>query len=204
MSKPVLAYHVILTCYGFWLPNDERGSGSREVFAEHLRRFGEGTLHRADGSRSVARRKFDCAKADAAKRALKYPAVKLDGRQAQAIGRAVGEQAERDGLTVHAFAVMPDHLHALVLRRDRPIEQVASRLKAAATRALVHEGCHPLEAYAEAGKRPPKLFARGGRFIFLDSDAAILRTIRYVEQNPIRAGLPAQRWRLVKPYPLAR
>ena len=201
MSARVIAYHVILTCYGFWLPNDERGSGSRDVFAEHLKPFGSGTLHRADGSRSVAHRSFDRAMAVQAKRALKYPAVKLNGRQAQLVGRAIGEQVERDGLTVHALAIMPDHFHALILRSARPIEQVAARLRGAATRALAAEGCHPLQPFAKKGKLPPKMFARGGRFIFLDSDAAIRRTIRYVEQNPMRAGLPPQQWRLVKAYP---
>ena len=40
MSRPVLAYHLILTAYGFWLPNDPRGSWSDFVRAWELRRFG--------------------------------------------------------------------------------------------------------------------------------------------------------------------
>jgi hypothetical protein len=39
----VIASHVVFACYGFWLPNEERGSWSTEVWAEHLRPFGEPT-----------------------------------------------------------------------------------------------------------------------------------------------------------------
>lgn len=31
MPHAVIAYHLILTTYGFWLPNDPRGSGSDPV-----------------------------------------------------------------------------------------------------------------------------------------------------------------------------
>jgi hypothetical protein len=36
--------------------------------------------------------------------------------------------------------------------------------------------------------------------VFLDHPDDIRRTIRYVEQNPIKDGLPAQVWPFVKEY----
>ena len=42
--------------------------------------------------------------------------------------------------------------------------------------------------------RPPKVFVRGLWKVFLDSAADIERAIRYVENNPLREGLPPQCW----------
>ena len=36
----IRAYHLILTCYGFWLPNDPRGSWSDFVRSIELHRVG--------------------------------------------------------------------------------------------------------------------------------------------------------------------
>ena len=126
MSRPVIAYHIILTFYGFWLPNDQRGSGTDTVWSDDLRPFGNGTKRLADGERQRVERPFDREAARAAKRALQYPAVRLTGRQALVVGRAVGDLARRDdALLLHAFSIMPDHLHyvvgatpAVVERRD--------------------------------------------------------------------------------------
>jgi hypothetical protein len=37
----ILAHHIILTGYGHWLPNDPRGSLSKELRAEQLGDLGE-------------------------------------------------------------------------------------------------------------------------------------------------------------------
>ena len=39
--KPmVIAYHLVWTAYGTWLPNDPRGSGSRAVFTPAIAELG--------------------------------------------------------------------------------------------------------------------------------------------------------------------
>jgi hypothetical protein len=38
--RRTLAYHVIVSMYGFWLPNDPRGSGSDFIGAWELFRYG--------------------------------------------------------------------------------------------------------------------------------------------------------------------
>ena len=48
----VSGYHVILSAYGFWLPNDPRGSWSDFVGAWELFRFGPAT--KTDSTQSVA------------------------------------------------------------------------------------------------------------------------------------------------------
>jgi REP element-mobilizing transposase RayT len=200
VSLRVIAYHVILTCYGFWLPNDERGSGSTSVRAAHLRPFGPATADRADGIRSVAHRRFDRHKARLARDALKLPCVRLSGVQAKIVAIAMGQQLDRDRTTCFGFAIMPDHLHCVLGRSDRRIEQMMTRLKAAATHALIERDLHPLSNFARRGV-PPKLFARGGRKRFLFTDAEVRSRIRYVEQNPIKSGLKPQFWSFVRQYP---
>ena len=39
----IQGYHVIFSTYGFWLPNDPRGSGSDVVRNKQLRKFGKAT-----------------------------------------------------------------------------------------------------------------------------------------------------------------
>jgi hypothetical protein len=42
MTQPlVIAYHLIWTAYGWWLPNDPRGSGSRTIRQEIIADLGE-------------------------------------------------------------------------------------------------------------------------------------------------------------------
>ena len=72
-----IAYHVAFSAYGFWLPNDPRGSWSDYVFAPRLRQFGPAT--KVHTRQSVARVEHDYRQRTAAKRALKYPAVVFNG-----------------------------------------------------------------------------------------------------------------------------
>ena len=60
----VIGYHINIGAYGFWLPNDPRGSWSETVWAPHLRRFGPAT--KVETRRSVASRKHDYQKRVAA------------------------------------------------------------------------------------------------------------------------------------------
>src|SRR5262245_6818881 len=75
--SPIVAYHVIFSTYGFWLPNDPRGSGSSAVWAKHLRRFGPPT--KVETRRSVAGVKHDRERRLAAKASLLQPAIRLNG-----------------------------------------------------------------------------------------------------------------------------
>ena len=85
----VRAYHVIFSTYGFWLPNDPRGSGSDRVTAPHLQRFGPAM--KVQTKQSVAHHYHDCAVRKAAKEQLKYPPVIFDGSQARAVARGFAQ-----------------------------------------------------------------------------------------------------------------
>jgi hypothetical protein len=68
----IIGYHVIFSTYGFWLPNDPRGSWSDFVGSWELFRYGPAT--KTTQRRSLAYDEHDRARRLAAKKALKYPA----------------------------------------------------------------------------------------------------------------------------------
>lgn len=65
---------------------------------------------------------------------------------------------------------------------------------------LREDGLHPLESYAIDGKSPPGPWGEKGWIVYLDSESALWRAIRYVEQNPLKEGKSRQHWSFVKPF----
>src|SRR5438552_2695444 len=124
MLRPVLAYHLIFSAYGFWLPNDPRGSWSDFVRAWELRRFGPAT--KTNERRSLARDPHDWRKRLAAKEALARDPVEFSGVQARAIARGFADYSRRCGLIVWACSILPSHVHLVVARHTCKIEQVSN------------------------------------------------------------------------------
>src|SRR5437870_13144281 len=105
----VLGYHMIISAYGFWLPNDPRGSWSDFVRAWELRRFGPAT--KVNTRHSVAGQPHDRALRLAAKKALRYPPVSFNGVQARAVATGFGNFLERSGVVIWACSILPEHIH---------------------------------------------------------------------------------------------
>ncbi len=194
----VLAYHLILSAYGFWLPNDERGSWSQFVRAYELARYGPAT--KTTTRRSVAHRRYDPIRRDAMVAALARKSVVFDGHQARAVARGLSDYAARSPVPIYACAVMPNHAHLVLGRSRLLIERVCEQLKGAATAQLNREGRHPFADQPYRNGRLPTPWARKGWWVFLDRAADIRRAIRYVNANPVRAGLRPQRWSFVTAY----
>src|SRR3982751_5843024 len=106
---PVLAFHLIITHYGFWLPNDPRGSWSEFVRAWELQRFGPAT--KTVERRSLARDPHDWRKRRAAKEALARRPVEFTGVQARAVARGFAQYVRRAELVVWACSILPAHVH---------------------------------------------------------------------------------------------
>jgi len=195
----VHGYHVIICAYGFWLPNDPRGSWSQFVGKWELVRFGRTT-------RDLPRRNLaeltpgELQQREAARKALKYPPVQFTGRQARAIGRGFAAACKRSGYTIWVCAILPEHTHLVIARHRYKIEQVANLLKGESTRKIVEEGLHPLARFAQPGERPPRMWAEHQWKVFLDCDEAITEAIGYVNENPRREGKPPQQWPFVTPF----
>ena len=182
--------------YGFWLPNDPRGSWSDFVGSWNLFQFGPAT--KSGETRSVAYRPHDHARRLAAKDALKRPPVKLNGLQARAVGRGFATYVERSGLTVWACAILPDHVHLVVKQPKITVESLVIQLKGSASERLRMESLHPFQHLLDKNGRPYKCFARGQWKVYLGPDD-VEAAIQYVERNPEKDGLPRQTWRFVSP-----
>jgi len=191
----VLGYHVIVSAYGFWLPNDPRGSWSDFVRSWELFRFGRAT--KVDTRRSVAHRPHNHAARVSPKRALRYPPVHFTEPQAREIGRAFGEFASRGKVTIYACSILPEHVHLVIARHDYRVEQIANLLKGAATRRLVAGNLHPLADFALPGERIPAMWSRGLWKVFLSREHDVQRAIRYVESNPVREEKTPQQWSFI-------
>ena len=192
-------YHVILPHYGFWLPNDPRGSWSLFVACWELVRFGKSTRHLEQ--RTLAQLSpEELAQREAARKALLYPPVTLTGRQALSVANGFKTQAGKSGYRIWALSILPEHTHLVIGRHRYKVEQIANLLKGAATRQLIEDDQHPLQRYAKPGQRPPGMWARRLWKVYLDSDEQLENAIAYVIDNPIKEGKPKQTWHWLTPY----
>jgi REP element-mobilizing transposase RayT len=192
----ILAYHVILSAYGFWLPNDPRGSWSVFCAAWDLFRYG-GKATKIESRESVARAKHDRAKRVAMKRHLKYSPVRWNGLQARAIARGFAKAVGESGYHVPACAILEDHVHLVIVRCDRAIGQIVTHLKGRATQQLRAEGIHPFERFAHVDGSVPTMWAGKYWKVFIDNDEHCEKAINYVDRNPAKEGKQRQNWNFV-------
>jgi REP element-mobilizing transposase RayT len=137
----------------------------------------------------------------AAKRQLKYPAVVFTGIQARAVGRGIAVAVSKLNIVAFAASVMPDHVHAVVALHQRlSADELIAAFKRFATRQLSNEDLHPFADRRLHNGRLPSPWADGGWKVYLDTDDDMCEAIQYVEENPVKAGLPRQRWPFVQRF----
>lgn len=147
MGRPVIAYHIIFGAYGFWLPNDPRGSQSKYVFAPRLTLFGPPRPLKADTALSPA----DAEQLRAMQSQLDRPVVRFNAAQTAVIADGFGDIIGKLGLVFYAAALMPDHVHIVAARQEMYAEDIAGHLKRAGSRSLRKAGLHPFEPKARTG-----------------------------------------------------
>lgn len=180
----IRAFHCIFTAYGFWLPNEPRGSWSTIVASWDLLKFGPST--KVDTHRSVAKTAYDHKLKSLMQSQLAHTPVKFTGEQARQIVLGFSQTP----YTLHACAVMPEHVHLVVGYSPRNVRKIVSHCKSEATRSLRSQGWFL--------DRSP--WTDHGWNVYLNSEADVLRAIRYVQNNPLREGKRRQTWRCVKPF----
>ncbi len=190
-------YHVIWGTYGFWLPNDPRGSWSDFVYAWELVRFGQATksIERAD----INPIQYATWRASARK-SLKHPAVTLTEQQTLEVANGFKQFVDKSKLTVWACSIMPEHVHFVFGRQRYKIETAANLLKGEATRKLVELECHPMENYRNDKGRLPSMWGENQWVVYLETEEAIENAIRYVQDNPLREAMQPQQWSFVTPF----
>jgi REP element-mobilizing transposase RayT len=184
----VIAYHLIWTNYGTWLPNDLRGSGSRCVYTPVLAELGAAHFGRKkiQPARSLVRAFYDEAEPR-----LQFPVVRFDANEREIIGSAFADTILSHRYTCYACAIMPDHVHLVIRKHKHTAEtiihnfQQESRLRFSSLNAML------------PGHR---VWTNSGWKVYLDSPEEVWPRIRYVENNPRKEHLPSQRWSFVVPY----
>ncbi len=189
--KPIIAHHIVFCTYGFWLPNDPRGSWSEHVFSVALQPFGDAT--KVNTKHSRAHDSHDHRKRIDAKKRLMFSPMRFNGQQALAVAHAFEDVVAGIQLPVYACSIMPDHVHLVFQRHERDTAMIVRHLRGKATMMLNERNLHPFE-----NQHTP--WAKGFWDVFLHDENEIRRAIHYVNQNPVKDGFKPQHWRFITPY----
>lgn len=92
----------------------------------------------------------------------------------------LGRLTRETGIRVYAFALIPNHFHLLISRDQTPVAQFMQRLLTAY--ALYFNRKH---------RRAGHLFQNRYRSIVCEEDEYLLELVRYINLNPLRAGIIA-------------
>jgi REP element-mobilizing transposase RayT len=184
----VVAYHLIWTLYGWWLPNDPRDSSSHEIRVDRI--AGLGDIHYGRKALQplplVLREFYERARA-----VLKHELLTLSDDAIGIVADSLGKSIQEARYTCYACTIMPDHVHMLIRRHRDHAEAMIERMQIASRGALV-----------EAGLRAPEhpVWGGPGWKVFLNTREDIERIIRYIRLNPIKANRPEQQFAFVKSY----
>ena len=85
---------------------------------------------------------------------------------------------ERSDCQIYAYCLMVNHVHLLIAEGSETISQVMKRL-----------GCAYVYWYNQKYERIGHLFQDRFRSEPIDSEAYLLTALRYIHQNPVKAGI---------------
>ena len=114
----VIAYHLIWTVYGWWLPNDPRGSGSESIANDSIAALGE--LHCGRKGIQPAARDVRAFYEQAAK-LLKHPLLEVRDRAMEIVASALAHVIAEMNYTCYGCTIMPDHVHILIRKHNIPL-----------------------------------------------------------------------------------
>lgn len=184
----VAGYHLIWTAYGWWLPNDPRGSTSTFVQSDAIARLGE--LHfgrkRVQPAGIIIREFYE-----AAREALAHDLRAFSDAEIIAIGQAFAEVVQARNYTCYACAILPDHVHLLIRKHRDQAEYMIENLQSASREAVRKLG---------ACKNDHPVWCTSGWKVYLETREDFERVIRYIEENPKKARKPPQHWPFVTAY----
>jgi REP element-mobilizing transposase RayT len=184
----IVGHHLVWTIYGYWLPNDPRGSTSRIIRNPLIAELGD--IHYGRKKVQPTGRVLREFHGDA-NELLQHEYREIASDEIQAIANAFAEAIRQRGYTCYACAIMSDHIHILIRKhRDTAvtmIEQLQERSRKAVLSLGSREATHPI-------------WGGPGWKVYLETRDDMLRTIQYIEENPRKAKLPSQNWPFVSRY----
>jgi len=144
----VAGFHLIWTAYGWWLPNDPRGSSSYEIRVEKIAELGE--LHHGRKAVQPPGREIKQFY-HRAQDILKHPLLILEDPEIDLVAESFSQIIQESRYTCYACAIMPDHVHVLLRKHRDHAENMISKLQEASRQKLI-----------QAGKRSPTHPVWGG------------------------------------------
>jgi hypothetical protein len=189
MDKPiVIAHHLMWTAYGHWLPNDPRGSTSKSIACDLIAKLGE--LHRGRCKiqpTSAVLKDFQ----HRASKALKFPLLSFAPCDFSIIAQGLSTTITDNKYTCYACAVLEDHVHILIRKHKYLAEEMIEHFQQSSREQVITQHLrlpdHPV-------------WTTGGWKVFLFHPEEVRRTIHYIRRNPVKMGLPPQRWPFVIEY----
>ena len=189
MARPiVIAHHLVWTAYGWWLPNDPRGSHSHTIRNNVIADLGR--LH--NGRKRIQPASADIrAFYEQAEQALQHELLCFGPDEIALVAESFQGTVARERYTCYACAIMPDHVHILIRKHKHQAEEMISHLQNDSRLRL-----------REAGARTPvhPVWGGPGWKVFLDHPDDIWRTSRYIDGNPAKLRMPPQHWPFVVEY----
>jgi hypothetical protein len=127
-----LGYHYVKSCYGLWLPGDDRGSWS-ETWEEQIGFTEPHVLHPGD----PVRRRM-------AEERMRHPPVRLSREMVDAVVAAIARcmADSAGGLAIVAAAIESTHMHALIPYSGGDIDKTAKWPGAPTTQAVHAKTTH--------------------------------------------------------------
>lgn len=184
----IVAHHLLWTIYGYWLPNDPRGSRSRAIHSDALAELGEIHFER---KRVQPRGKELQEFRERAAEILKYEIRELSYGEIASVAVAFQEVMQARSYTCYACAIMPDHVHLLIRKHRDNSDVMIAEFQRASRIAVGASGERLLEHPVWGGP---------GWRVYLETKADIERVTHYIEGNPGKEGLSSQTWPFVAKY----
>jgi REP element-mobilizing transposase RayT len=184
----VAGFHLIWTAYGWWLPNDPRGSSSHEIRVEKINELGE--LHHGrkviqPPGREIKQFYYQAGEV------LKHPLLTLEDADIDLVAQSFAQVIEEWRYTCYACAIMSDHVHILIRKHRDHAETMIENLQRTSRQNLIDAGRRSLTHPVWGGP---------GWKVFLYTQRDFVREIDYIGQNPVKAHRPPQNWGFVKEY----
>lgn len=154
----ILAYHIVWTMYGTWLPGDWRGWVKKRTW---------GVLPPDSQVERAARDR------------MAESAVLLSDEQRAIVRKTINDHCQIRGWQLHAVNVLENHVH-VVVTADRDWEIVRDQFKAWCSRRLSDAACLTEKVAKSAGRR--HWFTEGGDCEFIDSEEYLANCIVYVKE----------------------
>ena len=143
MPQPfVIAHHLLWTAYGWWLPNDPRGSGSKIIRNPSLTKLGD--LHygrKSDQPSGHEIRTFYSR----AQPLLRHNLLTLHGDEVPTAACGLAQCIQQHNFTCYACAIMPDHVHLVLRKHKHAAEEMIDNLQALSHERLIPAGYRAVE-----------------------------------------------------------